>query len=547
MPKLVRTAPALRHLRDKSWQISRELPDVQEIAERSIGIIDPTALEAQFAFEAALMWQESSQMALGGFLTNIGIPSVNIFRQIVDLAKINVVTEITEKMAEVYGDLRTAIKTMQTESVEAGGEALETAIDNGVGIGVEALTQYPVVGWVVELAWAVGKFIHKIVKIAKADSYGEAVTIYPPSQFDRTLDNMVLNLVVLDALHNTRDWSGLFCPPRLGTGQGNQADYWAKMTGPSAREIFRVHGRNEDGLPMNWTLEGGWTGFVPGTGVLHQGVRLDGLGVSEIGSGLLPSSRNLLFWVWKELAGKDAHASPSMYCVHARSVREPWEAYIFQLHQWLYDTNEITDDQKQAIVDFYHGKKGDRIFGWGNSIKPNENEADDYTPAKIGRRLFHRQWAFLDSLQCAYVDESFAAIANSPKLRRKWKMRRRQLLEHPDRCKVDLEVVPDHEYRAALIESGANDPAVCSVIGPTFEQKTLDDLPDAAGGGAGIEPSGFSDCYGRKVRLYTKSGMSLHEAQARAKRECATKGGGMGLLMLGGVAAAALAWKKGWI
>lgn len=57
---------------------------------------------------------------------------------------------------------------------------------------------------------------------------------------------------------------------------------------------------------------------------------------------------------------------------------------------------------------------------------------------------------YCDTLTIAYVDESFPAIANNSKIRERWSTMRQELLRHPARHDVDLDMIPDSAYREAM-------------------------------------------------------------------------------------------------
>ena len=522
MPKLKGSAKALARLRSKNWEVERMLPDIEAIAAKTSAIADPVNyFGAQYAFESAMIWQESSQMGLGAIVSNIGIPSANVFRTAVDIVKVDIVAQVQGVLVAEYGSMRDIISAIAIAGDDDdGGEIMKAAIEFGVGMVIKVVTAVnPIAGFVVKLVWGVGKFIRNIVKLVKDDDYGEAKVLYPASTFAPWLDNSVLNGIIGD-MRTTRDWTRLFCPPRMGQGiAGN--DFYVRTIGSGQREIFRDFGRTDAGQSIDW-LSSGWTGFVPGTAVLHQGTRLRStISVSEIGSQLLPSPQNLLFWVWKEVTGKGRDVSPTLYTIDSKMLGDSWAGYISDYHVWLSETDKIGTASKEAILKYYNGKKGAKIFGWGTKIDfGGDAEMDRYQPVKEAKILRKRQMAYLDTLMCAYVDESYIAISSDSQLRARWDQRRRQLLEHPARCDVDLDVVPDKDYREEL--ERRRSPSACA---PAAKLAWLPppNPPDGQGGAAGL---GEGD-----------------------DQPGTTRSGGMGKIVLAGAALGGLflAHRKGWI
>ncbi len=466
MPRLPSTSAKLTHLRDKSWEISRRLPDVSDVYSASIGLINPKFLTGEYALDTVYIWQESSQMAIGNVLQSVGMPLVQIYKDVVKELNIDIVTEVKDKLIEVYNSLQEAKDAISNAPASAnGGRAMSTSVDVGIGFAVEGFSMVPVVGWVVKLAWNVVKFIRGIVDIARADrNKYKTQTIYPDSRFSPFLDNRLLNNMLAE-LRSTTDWSRMFGPPKLGVGQGTKPDYWVKSMESGAKELYRKD------QSIDWD-GAGWMGMVPGTTMLHRGVFVKGNKVQDLGPSRLPSMQNVLFWVWKDIIGKAGNAGPAMYTIDT-SVLLKWRGYIHGLHKFIYETGEFNGSQKTEIMKMLNKQMGKKVFGWGTKVKPTEGEMDNYQPVKEANALLNRQESFLDSLLVAYIDDDYAAIANNQQLRDKWKGRKRDLLEHPARCDVDLDNVPDRDYRDELKARGAGSP-VCKPGATSFAIARID-------------------------------------------------------------------------
>ncbi len=472
MPRLESTAPELKRLKSKSWEVNRLLPDVNEVFGASVGVVSSGYLGSGYALDAAYIWQESSQMALGNVLQSVGIPALHLFKDVVKKLDIDVVGEVGDKLIEVYGSIKEARQAMASAGdVVDGGEAMHASVEAGIGFAVQGVSHVPVYGWIVKIVWAVAKLIKGIVKISRAEkNYGPVSMQYPASRFSPELDNMILNDMLTTLRDKTApDWSRLFGPPQMGKGQGTLKDYWVKEQEGGAKEIYRRLGLS-GGTPTDWQ-GAGWTGMVPGTTVLHRGVYVKGNGASELGSSLMPSTQNVLFWLWKDIIGKKGNAGPAMYTIDTEEIMT-WKGYIHGLHKFLYETNQLSSKEKTAVMQMLNSQDGKKVFGWGTKIKPTENEVDKYQPVKELNALRSRQEAFLDSLLVAYIDKDWGAIKGSAALKAKWKGRRRDLLEHPARCDVDLDNVPDVDYRNELQARGAGTPQ-CRVGPQSFAIATV--------------------------------------------------------------------------
>lgn len=485
MPRLDSNAVQLKYLKDKDWEVKRLLPDVDAIHDASAGAVSTTYLSAGYALDASYIWQESSQMALGNILQSVGMPLVEVYKDIIDKLDINVVSEVKDKLIQTYGDLQAAKTAMKTAGdSKDGGAAMGLSIDSGIGFAVNQLSNVPL-GWVVKLAWNISKFIRGIVSLSKADKDKfKTKTIYPDSRFSPQLDNMILN-DTLGKIRSTTNWSRLFGPPQLGSGQGTLPDYWVKTTESGAKEIYRKFGWSSDGQEMDWQ-SAGWTGMVPGTTLLHRGVRLKGNDAQDLGPSLMPSTQNVLFWLWKDIIGKKGNAGPAMYTIDTEELQY-WRMYIHGLHQFLYETDEISGAQKNAVMKLLNTQMGKKVFGWGTKLKPTDNETDTYQPVKEADALLARQEAFLDTLLVAYIDDSWGALKHNDQLRDKWLSRRKDLLKHPARCAVDLKNVPDAEYVQALKDKGVDSP-MCQQAAQSYAVAPLgppEDVPEGQVHGVG--------------------------------------------------------------
>ncbi len=489
MPRPKAGSPIFKRMRAKGWEVTRELPDVERIFDRA-GRAGATIgyLGAEYAFDGNNVYQEASQMALGGVLQNVGMPVADLYRETLDIMNVDVVGEVGTALRKGYDSIEKAISSAAQAGDSAGyggGEAMRTAVDAGVGSAVTGVSWVPIAGWIIKAAWGLGKAMRTIVSLAKTSrDYGKVERQYRATRFDPTFDRKVINQLIR-TVRFERDWSRAFAPPSIGRGLGTTPNWAFYNIETGGWELMRKAGNDPRGLERDWLSEG-FMGFVAGSEYIVRGVSIVGDNASIIGPQLLPSAQRVLIWLWSSIMGSKGNAGPNMYCVDADFVGGYWSEYIGDLHQFIYDTDRLSTARKDAIMRSLNADAaGNKIFNWGTDPKPKSNEWDNYRPVKQANALGKRQSSFLDTLLCAYVDESFAAIKESKTLKKKWLKRRKQLLTHPARCEVDLDNVPDGEYRRALIDSGARNPTACysqtlSIqlrTGPSF--KTAKGAPDA--------------------------------------------------------------------
>ncbi len=449
---------------DRLWvdlpkSVSEMLPDIPEIAADAGNAPAFSSAQGRYVAKAAEIFQLGSQVSLGSMLVNVGMPMKSAFDLMLDAMDIDVKAEIASKLTEGGRNLMEAWQDLKTEG-ETGQTLAEVSVETKVGIGVDAASAIPVAGLVIKIAWAIGKTVYNMVKLARdTDAYknkSQMTALFPETTFNPHLDNMVLNAVLSD-IGNKKDWSRRWGPPSLGQQPWSYdlPDYRTTRLETGGFEIVRIKGRGEGpggpgtGEFIDWPARG-WVGMIPGTPYLHQGIQVDHRGrPTDMGEILLPSARQMLVWIWGAVIGHKARATPSMYCVNS-TVLKNWESYIHDLHVYIHRTLDASSSTKQKIIDHYNKRGTQKVFGWGTSIKPTANEWDHYWPSKQARDLHARQMGMLDTLMCAYVTDDTAAIDADPAMKSRWDERRRQLLEHPARCDVDLSSVPDWEYRDEL-------------------------------------------------------------------------------------------------
>lgn len=441
---------------DDAWKnlpksVDTLLPDIPEIAADAGNAPVFSVLHGMYAATAAEIFQLASQVGLGSLVANVGMPVMSTFDTILDALQIDVKAEVTAKLMEGGRNLLEAYKAIKNGG-EQGQELAQISVETAVGAGIDLAAVIPVAGWVVKIIWGLGKALKGIAEIARSKGAEGAKAQYPPTTFNPQLDNGIVNAVLAD-IYGKRAWGRRWSPPAMGMGVGTLSDFSVVSTEGGGFELVRKAG-TQGGEPIDWA-SAGWLGMIPGTPYLHQGIQVDHSGgVRDIGEILLPSAREVLLWLWGSVMGHGAAVTPAMWCVDTLEV-QLWGQYIADLHQFVYADLKASPKIKQRIIDHFNARSGQKVFGWGTSIKPKANEHDHYEPLRQAKTLYDRQMGYLDTLMCAYVDDSYAAIAADSAMRDRWEQRRRQLLEHPARCDVDISNVPDAEYREALRDAGA--------------------------------------------------------------------------------------------
>lgn len=420
-------------IRDLPTGVTETLPDPNLVAENLGG--SPTAqavLKSQYAFDNTQIFQEASQVAFGGIVSGLGAPTI-LFEALTDALEFDVQRAAVEVLEQIYGTLENALSTISDASVQA----LKDGIDAGVGVALDTATTaaqaVPVIGLVIQIAWGVGKLIFKVAKIIKEQGKDSAQILYPKSKFDPIADRDTLNLAVLGRLRASTDWSEMFFPPGLGYAHQWQGPFGVTPLEAGGTRIISNNPLGLDGV-----------GFVPGTAMLHQSIEILNGQVTEAGTTLLPSSRQHCLWLWRNITNTN---SPSTFTVDCVRVLQKWQRYIDELRVFLNETDLVSPEDKKKVFSFYNEKDGVTIFGWGDGSK----EQDTYQPALLAHALRTRQFALLDTVTCAYIDESFGAVQDA-QVRVKWELRRKELLDHPAICTLDLGNIPDPVYRFAVEE-----------------------------------------------------------------------------------------------
>lgn len=414
-------------------QVTETLPDYAHIAELGgLGNLGRDLLRTQMTehaltFTNAQIFQQSARIALGNIISGVGLPKGPIANSVLDiLGNFDPLQSAEAWLKKMADSLIAAVEKMTMK-------VLSEAIDAGIGTAIDAAAIVPVVGWIVKICWDIGKLIYKLVQMVKHQD--DVHFYYPPSRFSPAVDRDILNLMLAQLA--TSDWSTLFYPPSAGKNESwKQEIYIEELEGGGVRFVGGNGGVAGGTSP--------WLGFVPGTGWLHRAIETVGKieknkpVALEVGKTMLPSSQQQCLWLWNHVAHTN---SPAAFTVHAETAADLWQVYIDDLREAI-RSSKIDSGLKAAIFGMWDRQvtksgKSYPIFGWGDGSKERE-----YSPTKILTTLRTRQLAFCKTLTVAYVDKSFAALAD-PVVAAAVDKYQRELLEHPAVCDVDLTSVPD--------------------------------------------------------------------------------------------------------
>lgn len=417
----MKTSPGNPKLKDIPNKVETTLPDPATLKNLGGSKMARSILMAQTALTNSEIMSEAAQIAFKGIVTGIGAPTA-LFNAMLDACDVDVVEVSTKILEKAAGSVQAALGRMNDAD-----DLLNKAVDAGVGQAINLTATIPVAGQIIKMAWNIGKTIADIVIMLRNQE--DPKYLYPPSRFDPDTDRNVLNDAVLSLLRSSHEWDALFYPPGLGGAESNASKtfYFQDLDGGGIRIISANQHADR-------------VGFVPGTATLHQAIEVLGpTQIIETGRTLLPSASQQCLWLWRHISRTN---SPAAFTLHAERVGAFWQRYIDDMRISINGAGSSTlfDGTKKAIFEKYNKSGSAKIFGWGDGSKEIE-----YAPTKLMDTLRKRQLDFCDTLTVAYVDESFGALQD-PAVKAKWKQRRKDLLEHPAVCSVDLSNVDDPIY-----------------------------------------------------------------------------------------------------
>lgn len=444
--------------------LASQLPEIADI--RATGG-HPNALDVaarEWRRRTGIVWQQAAQQTLGGIVANVGIP-VHEMRRIGG--------ELVNVYSAVVGgfDVKTAAISIAKQL--ATDLELENTLANTAGaLGEKVASAVPIIGAVVRLVVSVTRIAVRVARAEKGKF--DKPIYYQRSGFLAAQDSAFYADSFAHPLQNTRDWTNIFSPPG-----------WELRMG-QVKHTFAKHELDEgDGWRVTMIEGQGGLGQIPGENWLHQSIEFYGSGPGVDPGQYLPTANQQATFLWAQLQSQ----GPSIMCVDAAAVGARWADYLFYLRRWLHESGKLSTKQQDRVIDFLRPAVGWRARPRGRSSgdAPTwENlDVESFAPVQAAERLRKAQRAALDTLTCAYVDESYEAIMRDKPLELQWEHRRRQLLEHRARFAVDLDNVPDQAYRAELMRRGVPDPRA-GAGGFQAEGGTKPEITERRGGGLRI-------------------------------------------------------------
>lgn len=178
---------------------------------------------------------------------------------------------------------------------------------------------------------------------------------------------------------------------------------------------------------------------------------------------LEPSVTQLTVGAWQMVLKN----GPNMFRIAPYQIKSAWRDFFGAMHdwsRWLKKTDQDRGAEMADAIATWVGKEypgattGYRVRNpWTKYKKkaldsgevPSVN-ADALVDFIVDRQHGDSLDAALATITVAYVGPQFALIRENDTVREKWDARRRQLLGHRAKWDVELDLVPDQEFRSAL-------------------------------------------------------------------------------------------------
>lgn len=477
MPKLSPNDPLVASLPDELGT-DDEYPDIDEWVQ-SVGSLPifQTSIKDDIAYQSGVIFEKAGQIGLSQIVSRVGVSSLQAFTQIGQALGEDVVQEMDQAIA--------GAETAVAEALSEDNGVLDAGLNAGIGLAVNLSSTVPVVGWIVKLAWSIGMAIRNIVEVVRASKQQDSPPLYPATSFEPSFDRKQLNDYVLKRMRLQKDWTDMFLPP----GGGIPAhEAWLGEFFES--DIVKSAGGEMKGVRVSATVPcGQCLGYVPGTAFLHQNVEAFSIDVKDTGNVYMPSARQHGLWIWKHISRAN---SPALYTINADQVAVRWGNYLRAFRMFIEGASKLSPDQKDKIINYYNVQAGGNIFGWGKprthtgGVWIPDKDVEKYSPVVEADILRQRQLSFLDTLTVAYVGPNYGALADGS-VKSKWEQRRKDLLQHPAICQVDLDMIPDAVYRGQVEYEQQHAGAKC-LLGPqAIALQTVKPPPVGQGGAAGVD------------------------------------------------------------
>lgn len=352
--------------------------------------------------------------------------------------------------------------------VKAFNDVLGPSMNVVSGVAQVASSFIPILGSLVRVVVALAD----IFRNEEEEGYVEPTT--PARSFHPDVDLDFANIWVLNPMRGARtggssgdakfyksakDLNGIFHPVGLGAKQSIRVQ---------GTDIYRIDGTNVGSMK-----ERKWVGMMPGSTLLDRGwdVATNGKEISGTRplGGLLPTAADIGSKLWGMITRP---GSPLMYSISPRMLRKQWATYLWGVRTEVEARTWWSDAAKAEFINNVAGP----VYGWsaypqgpgsllGNRAKEVAHgtgteiidkdisyNIQNSVPVKALDNLEDLQRGALDhTVVCAYIDESFHIPDKD-----RWRDNRMLLLQHPDRCSVDVESIPDKDYRNAMIAAQAS-------------------------------------------------------------------------------------------
>jgi MYXO-CTERM domain-containing protein len=305
----------------------------------------------------------------------------------------------------------------------------------------DTISGVPLLGWIVKL----GLLVWDIVEVARtrAPKIASQVAL----GYDRDGDSFVTNQLMVRT--QGADWTDLFLPPAGGfdvidlayTSSG-LADgiAWGQVSGSGTISAERV-------------------GLLPGVGQIggywQTPRKLVGssrdAGVESIvtGNRLYPSTTSFAALLW---SASQRPGAPTVGAVDLAKVVDAWNEYGAQLEAFAASQSEWRRAQIRGGWRWFDEYTGAPYYGFKRDKAPAKFrdvwglQGLIAWRVEVAREQIRKS---LSTLSCAYMGPNTPALRDAG-LRERWQLMRSKLLHHEARADVDLELVPDAEYRSAL-------------------------------------------------------------------------------------------------
>lgn len=448
-----------------------ELKDLGVLSNVEQMLPDPTAtgdlmggdsrLQAEWGTTTIGMQQAFGRHALAGVATNIGFPKGHIFNAATSLmTDTDPSVTLWDKIRSQNGS-RSQIEGMDIMKGFSKTGDLAMGMQGAFGDALAAVGHITeLAGDLVPIIGGVVKTLSKVISFFWRESQKKDPEFFvQPAQFSREDDNRFANQNVLEPVRSTLDWTNVWSPPGLGFGPQQGTGFAVTTVKDNHDQNWGVRIQAHDG-GMKVASEK-WSGGIPKTGNIDLGWEVStsgqlAQGTRSLGS-LLPTARDQMPKVWSMALKPGAAAC---FSIDANELRKRWLTYLVRLRLFLQGTDRLSDTAKanfingEAKVDFFQWKS----FSPGLDVSNMKSSALYAAFGLTEESLLFQSITELESIQnanvnsvaCAYATEGFAALRPGQPLHSKFKQNRIDLLEHQAVCQVDLNSVPDLEYRLAV-------------------------------------------------------------------------------------------------